>query len=288
MGYLRLILLVKDGTHSICLQFISPIFFAFGLGLYKLACQQQHGSEGGHLIQSPARPIRAFVGNSRDYCNVGVWVSGGHNSFVTLADFLTIAPTPLSQHIFHSADKISQSLMSFGLATVLLLTKCFYRDTPQAVDLDQSHTGVHPAFHSDFFCICECIFFDKQWWLVDRLPNIFGNPPRTTFILKFLPQGRWEYCASCPVLDSLGQVHTLVPFITISHPSRRSVEKQKGEVDVVYGVKANWKAQGRACCYCTSSWKSDQFSFNLSSLIIYWSFFSFSLVSCFIQMKWRP
>lgn len=142
VGYLRLILLVEDGTHSKCLQFISPIsLFAFGLGLYKPACQQQHGSEGGHLIQSPARPIRAFVGSSRDYCNAGVWVSGGHNSFVTLADFLTIAPAPLSQHIFHSADKISQSLMSFGLATVLRLTKCFYRDTPQAVDLDQSHTG---------------------------------------------------------------------------------------------------------------------------------------------------
>lgn len=155
VGYSRLILLVKDGTLSICLQFISPISFAFGLDSYKPACQQQRSSDWGHLIQSPARPIRAFVGSGRDYCNVGVWVSGGHNSVVTLADFLTIAPTPLSQHIFHSADKISHSLMSFGLATVLQLTKCFYRDTPRAVDLDQSHTRLRApsAFLPDFFSI---------------------------------------------------------------------------------------------------------------------------------------
>lgn len=95
---------------------------------------------------------------------MGVWVSGGHNSFVTLADFLAIAPAPLSQHIFHSADKISQSLMSFGLATVLQLTKCFYRDTPQAVDLDQSHTGcVCTLLSSLISSVCvNVLFFDEQ------------------------------------------------------------------------------------------------------------------------------
>lgn len=83
--------------------------------------------------------IRAFVVSGRDYCNAGVWVSSGHNSLVTLADFLAIASLALSQHIFHLADKISHSLMSFRQAAVPRLSKCFYRDTPQAVDLDQSY-----------------------------------------------------------------------------------------------------------------------------------------------------
>ena len=92
--------------------------------------------------------------SGRDYCNAGVWVSDGHNSLVTLADFLTIASPSLSQHIFHLADKISHSLMSFRQATVLCLSKCFYRDTPQAVDLDQSYSGcVRPLLSRMFFCL---------------------------------------------------------------------------------------------------------------------------------------
>lgn len=83
--------------------------------------------------------IRAFVVSGRGDCNAGVWVSDGHKSLVTLADFLAIASPSLSQHIFHLADKISHSLMSFRRATALRLSKCFYRDTPQAVDLDQSY-----------------------------------------------------------------------------------------------------------------------------------------------------
>lgn len=101
--------------------------------------------------------------SSRDYCNAGVWVSDGHNSLVTLADFLPIASPSLSQHIFHLADKISQSLMSFRQAMVLCLSKCFYRDTPQAVNLDQSYSGcMRPVLSHMFYCVLIAGFFDTQ------------------------------------------------------------------------------------------------------------------------------
>lgn len=112
--------------------------------------------------------IRAFVVSSRDYCNAGVWVSSGHNSLVTLADFLTIASPSLSQHIFHLADKISHSLMSFRQATVLCLSKCFYRDTPQAVDLDQSY--VRPLLSHMPFCL---LMFWQQFCVKTTINNFF-------------------------------------------------------------------------------------------------------------------
>lgn len=93
----------------------------------------------------------------RDYCNAGVWVSDGHNSLVTLADFLTIASLSLSQHIFHLADKISHSLMSFRQAAALCFNKCFYKDTPQAVDSDQSYSGHQRPLAVSYWDAMSCL-----------------------------------------------------------------------------------------------------------------------------------
>lgn len=146
--------MLKDATISLHFLFISHICFPFGLSeRARFDWSVTMSSPRGHFISNPAPPIRAFVESSRDYCNAGVWVSNGHNSLVTLADFLAIASPSLSQHIFHLADKISHSLMSFRQATVLCLSKCFYRETPQAVNSDQSYSGCAYPFTSHmFFC----------------------------------------------------------------------------------------------------------------------------------------
>lgn len=51
--------------------------------------------------------------------------------------------------------------MSFGQATVLRLSKCFYRDTlaPQAVNLDQSYSVcMWPGFLHVCFCFVMTFF----------------------------------------------------------------------------------------------------------------------------------
>lgn len=160
------------------------VLYSLAVSSYPFWPRRAHASSSatvsqpqGHLISSPAPPIRAFVGSSRDYCNGGVWVSDGHNSLVTLADFPTIASPSLSQHIFHSADKISHSLMSFRRATALRLCKCFYRDTPQAVDLDPSYSRCFPSYVLLFLLSGRFFFLTHTYKPALQLANAFPERP---------------------------------------------------------------------------------------------------------------
>lgn len=85
--------------------------------------------------------------------------------------------------------------MSFQQATVLCLSKCFYRDTPQAVDLDQSYSGC--VLSHMFFCLLIAVFLTHNDKPVLEALIYFKNALElqyTTFHLEAGTVLRQEQC----------------------------------------------------------------------------------------------
>lgn len=84
--------------------------------------------------------------------------------------------------------------MSFRQATVLRLSKCFYRDTPQAVDLDQSYmpnasTAFSCAVSSfdDSFASSFCLKTTRYNFLARSEKSIISHAPVVLVMISCLP-----------------------------------------------------------------------------------------------------